>query len=120
MKSSQPKKRKPSHLSPMVLLLGGTGLILIGLLMWLVFNPPSNPTITATPDLGIPFANIPRISLEDAKKAFDTQSAIFVDVRDSNSYAQQHIKGAINIPLGVLESRLNELPKDQWIILYCT
>ncbi len=118
--TSHQKKNKPSKLSPFVFLFGGAGLILIGLLMWLTFTAPSKPTVTATPDLGIPFANIPRVSLEDAKKAFDTQSAIFVDVRDSTSYAQQHVKGALNIPLGDLESRLNELPKDQWIILYCT
>lgn len=113
---------KKSQFSPISFLLSGVGLILVALVMWLVFNSPSkpNPTASATPDLGIPFPNIPRVSLEEAKKAFDTQSAIIVDVRDSNSYAQQHVKGAINIPLGELESKLNELPKDKWLILYCT
>lgn len=121
MKTFTGNKRKniKKHF-PFTLLFSGIGLILIGFLTWLIFNNPPKQVATPTPELGIPFPNIQRVSLEEAKRAFDSQSAIIVDVRDSTSYAQQHIKGAINIPLDMLESRLNELPKDQWIILYCT
>jgi len=36
-------------------------------------------------------------------------SAIVLDVRDDKEFAQGHILNAINIPLGVIESRVKEL-----------
>jgi rhodanese-related sulfurtransferase len=58
--------------------------------------------------------------LEDAKKALDAKSAVFVDVRSPESYSAGHITGAINIPLAELESRAGELNPADWIITYCT
>ena len=62
----------------------------------------------------------PRISLEEAKKAFDSGEAIFVDTRSESSFNNQHIKGAINIPVADFEKRYSELPKDKKIIVYCS
>jgi hypothetical protein len=67
-----------------------------------------------------PEAAIPRISLADAKAAHELGSAVFLDVRDANAYAQSHIKGAILIPLDELPDRVNELNPSDWIITYCT
>ncbi len=61
-----------------------------------------------------------RISLEDAKAAFDKGGVVIVDTRDADSYAQEHIKGALNIPLPEFEKRLSELPTDKQIITYCS
>jgi hypothetical protein len=66
------------------------------------------------------YPEIPRVSLTDAKAAFDKGNAIFVDVRDPTSYASGHVKGAINLPLTDLSNRLSELDKAAWIITYCT
>ena len=63
---------------------------------------------------------LPRVTLEKAKQAFDDKTAVFVDVRDTGSYADNHIPGALSIPVGDLQSRLNELKKTDWIITYCT
>ena len=62
----------------------------------------------------------PRISLADAKAAFDAGAALFVDSRAESAYKAEHIKGAINIPGGTLESKLKQLPKDKKIIVYCS
>lgn len=62
----------------------------------------------------------PRISLEETKAAFDSRAAVFVDVRSEAAYAESHIPGALSIPLAELESRLDELNPNQWIITYCT
>jgi 3-mercaptopyruvate sulfurtransferase SseA len=62
----------------------------------------------------------PRISLEDAKKDFDAGKAIFVDSRSAESYKQNHIKGALNIPFGDAEARWKEIPTDKKIIVYCS
>jgi rhodanese-related sulfurtransferase len=42
-----------------------------------------------------------------------------IDVRGPEEYAEQHIPGAINIPLDELESRSNELSKQSSIITAC-
>jgi 3-mercaptopyruvate sulfurtransferase SseA len=61
-----------------------------------------------------------RISLEDAKKDFDSGAAIFVDTRAESAYQNEHIKGAINIPAEAFQTRYKEVPKDKKIIAYCS
>lgn len=42
-----------------------------------------------------------------------------LDVRPPEEYAAGHLPGAVNLPLGELEARLAELPRDQEIVAYC-
>ena len=42
-----------------------------------------------------------------------------LDVRTPEEYSMGHIKGAHLIPLQELENRLDEIPKDQKILVYC-
>lgn len=81
-----------------------------------------NDSARATPQPSPPktLEEAKRISLADAKTAFDQKTAIFVDTRDKDSFAQEHIKGALSIPLPDLENRLKELPTDKQIIAYCS
>ena len=79
---------------------------------------PAN-TQTAS-EASIPYPEINRVSLLDAKKAFDDQSALFLDVRSESSYETSHIQGAKNIPADKLEMSLDQLDPNQWIITYCT
>ncbi len=67
-------------------------------------------------------AQVPRISVSDAKAAVDSGAATLVDVRSAESYAAGHAAGAISIPLGNFEVNIDKLSleKDQWIITYCT
>ena len=44
---------------------------------------------------------------------------LLVDVRQPDEYAKGHIPGAILIPLGELPDRLQELPVDKDIVVYC-
>lgn len=47
-------------------------------------------------------------------------AALFLlDVREPDEYAAGHIDGATLIPLGSLQSRAAELPKDRPIVVYC-
>ncbi len=62
----------------------------------------------------------PRITLADAKKAFDAGNALFVDTRYADGYKQEHVKGAINIPANEIETRYAEVPKGKIIIAYCS
>lgn len=61
----------------------------------------------------------PRISLADAKKDYDA-GAMFVDVRDVNAYKNEHIKGALNIPISEVAANEDKLPKGKKIIVYCS
>ncbi len=64
--------------------------------------------------------NTARISIADAKKAFDSGNAVFVDTRAATSYEGNHIKGALNIPAEQFQTRYAEVPKDKQIITYCS
>ena len=61
-----------------------------------------------------------RISLADAKKAFDSGNAVFVDTRAAASYEGGHIKGALNIPSEQFQTRYTEVPNGKQIITYCS
>ncbi len=65
-------------------------------------------------------AEVPRITIEDAKKDFDSNSALFVDARSPDVYKQEHIKGAINVSYGAPDSEVEKIPKGKKIIVYCT
>jgi glyoxylase-like metal-dependent hydrolase (beta-lactamase superfamily II)/rhodanese-related sulfurtransferase len=42
-----------------------------------------------------------------------------VDVRTPNEWQQQHIDGSNNIPLNKLVSRVNEIPRDRPVVVFC-
>jgi rhodanese-related sulfurtransferase len=65
-------------------------------------------------------AEPPRIMPVEVKALADKGKVLIVDVRDKGSYDFEHAEGAINVPLGELEARLKELPKDKQIAAYCT
>ena len=63
---------------------------------------------------------IPRITLEDAKKDYDAGIVLMIDSRGEAQYKQEHIKDAINIPFGSPETRFSEIAKGKKIIIYCS
>ncbi|HSB02530.1 MAG TPA: rhodanese-like domain-containing protein [Anaerolineales bacterium] len=63
--------------------------------------------------------SLPReISVQEAATKRDA-GAFILDVRQPNEWSQYHIEGATLIPLGELASRVNELPRDQEIVVVC-
>lgn len=87
----------------------------------------SSPAVNAAPAApaappaarNIPFPDVERIPLAEAKKAFDDGSAIFVDTHSAASFEVQHVKGAINIPPDQI-AKADSLPKGKKIIAYCS
>lgn len=47
------------------------------------------------------------------------EGSFLLDVRTENEFLKGHLKGATHIPLDSLRARLNELPKEKMIIVYC-
>ncbi|MBN2099044.1 MAG: FAD-dependent oxidoreductase [Dehalococcoidia bacterium] len=45
--------------------------------------------------------------------------ALVLDVREPGEFKMGHLEGAVNIPLNSLRVRMNELPRDKEILVYC-
>ena len=66
-------------------------------------------------------SKVPRITPVELKRLLDAgEDVVVVDVRSRASYEQLHIPGALSIPLGEIEARHSELPREAKIVLYCT
>lgn len=48
------------------------------------------------------------------------EAVLFADVRKPASYRTEHIAGAVSFPAARLAEGRVALPKDRWIVLYCT
>ena len=117
------RKQQQNQKFPILFLVAGGILLILASVMLLSQNKtmqPTSQTPVSSGHEGESFPEIERVSLEDAKAAFDSGTAIFVDVRDDQAYVAAHVKGSISLPLGEIESRLGELDPNQWIITYCT
>ena len=55
----------------------------------------------------------------DQVRGLVESGATIVDVRDPASFAAGHLKGAVNIPLAQLRSRLDEIPRDLPVYVNC-
>jgi 3-mercaptopyruvate sulfurtransferase SseA len=85
-----------------------------------VFVAPT-ATPTATPEPPKLHSEVPRISPEELKDRLDNGEAILViDVRSTSEFENWHIAGAISVPGHEVLSRLDEFPRDQELVLYCT
>ena len=49
----------------------------------------------------------------------DLERVHLIDVREPDEFESEHVPGAINIPLGTLRDRLDEVPADREVWLYC-
>jgi hypothetical protein len=102
---------------PLTLMMIG-GLLVLGAALFVILRPGVSQNSSTPSVQGLTTADIDRIRLEDAKAAFDSGEAIFVDVRSQTAFAEDHIPGAVSIPLDELQNRLDELDPSDWIILY--
>ena len=97
----------------------GGGLLLIAAAVALALQPGSGPEATPTSAPLSP-GDVTRVTLAEAKAAYDNDTAVFLDVRFSDDFAVGHVPGAVSISLNELEGRLGELEPSDWIVTYCT
>ncbi len=92
----------------------GLGLIVLLAVVVLVYiNQGSKPATNETA------GRLPvEISVEQAASKRDA-GAFILDVRQPEEWNEYHIPGSTLIPLGELSSRLDEIPKDQEIVVVC-
>lgn len=80
----------------------------------------ATPTPTTAAASDIPFPEVPRISVEEAAVHHADGTALFVDVRGAQYYAEGHIPDSVSLPLADLEADWTTLPKAKLIITICT
>jgi rhodanese-related sulfurtransferase len=85
-------------------------------------------TLTGTPDTAAPGAApvaaapiVSNISPQTYMTQFAESGAahFLLDVRTPEEFNSGHISGAANISVQTLASRLDEVPKDQPVVIYC-
>ncbi|MCX9025520.1 MAG: rhodanese-like domain-containing protein [Candidatus Methanoperedens sp.] len=59
------------------------------------------------------------VSIQQAKQMIDRGDVLILDVRTQEEYDAGHINNSTLIPVQVLDKRLNELPRDKKILVYC-
>jgi rhodanese-related sulfurtransferase len=61
------------------------------------------------------------ISTTEANSMFGKSGVVFLDVREPDEFKTGHIPGAVNIPRGLLESRIEDQVSDKnsTIVVYC-
>lgn len=65
--------------------------------------------------------NVCEITVAEAKEILDSGGYLFIDCREPKEYKMGHVPGAINIPRGLLEFKIDKkVPdKNQNIVMYC-
>lgn len=53
------------------------------------------------------------------ERVADKQDVLLVDIRTPGEIAQGAIPDALHLPMHLIPLRLNELPKDRDVVLYC-
>jgi hypothetical protein len=122
------KKKQSSGTSWIIPVVAGVVVvaIIIGAIISIEKRPAaaniSVPVVTTQPQSAgdIPFPAVPRISVNDTQDLLAEGQVVVIDVRASTSYQQSHIAGAISIPEAEMSARMNDLPRDKDIVLYCT
>ena len=115
------KVNRQSLVSILIMVLGAV--IILGSYFWFQRAAQQEEVETAEVVEGvgeIPYPDIERVSVADAKAAFDLGTAVFIDVRDEYSFQQGHIPNARSIPVDTILEDSGQLDPSQWYILYCT
>ena len=145
----QQNEPAPASRGPLIVLTAGS-LAVAGLVGWALTRTvepaiPENPAVVTAPALGsippettgteastaapstpsatpAPAAEgeVQRVMPEQLKQMVDTNAVTLLDVRDSVSYTNGHIPGAIHIPFSRVEAEASRLPKGKPIVAYCT
>jgi hydroxyacylglutathione hydrolase len=62
---------------------------------------------------------VSRVSAEQLDALRRTDAVTVVDVRNSSEWQAGHVPGSLNLPLGRLAERLDEIPRDRPLVVHC-
>src|SRR5699024_6289248 len=59
-----------------------------------------------------------QVHVHEVRKLVEND-AFIIDVREKDEYEEGHLINSINIPIGEIRDRLDEVPKDRPVYLHC-
>ena len=74
--------------------------------------------IAAWEAAGLPLQSMEVIDAATARGMIG-EGAAALDVREMGEFASGHVQGAIHVPLGSLQQRLDDVPRDRLVVTYC-
>ncbi|MFS1511689.1 rhodanese-like domain-containing protein [Chengkuizengella sp. SCS-71B] len=81
--------------------------IVLGLLFWFIYQQ-------------LPVKRLKTLNTTDFSEVLNkNKSNILIDVREPHELKTGYIKDAVNIPLSQMKKRLDEIPEDKTVMLYC-
>lgn len=60
----------------------------------------------------------PSLTVSEIDDFLNGKDALWIDVRDVFAFEKSHVEGAVNVPLEMIATVLNRIPKDQLILIY--
>ena len=103
------KVKQQSKKSNLWIFLTAGAVVVIGIILAVVFLKPGGADTAGLPST---------VSVSQAADLRD-QGAFILDVRTHDEWVDYHMPGSTLIPLDELPNRLNELPRDQKIVVVC-
>ena len=66
-------------------------------------------------------ATVPLESVDTstARRRWEADDALLLDVRNGSEYREGHIPGSLHIPASRLKKRLEDMPRDRQVLVYC-
>ncbi|HUS09320.1 MAG TPA: rhodanese-like domain-containing protein [Pyrinomonadaceae bacterium] len=74
----------------------------------------------SAPSAPTPSDGVRRVTVAELNDLLDKDEVFVLDVRNEASYNAGHIKGSKLIPEAEVVNRLNELPRNKFIVTYCS
>ena len=92
------------------------GLVLLVMVGCTPISTAAPTTVATQPAAAVTLPDTISVAAAAAKRE---AGAFFLDVRELAEWNQVHIPGSTLIPLGDLEKRLNEVPRDKAVVVVC-
>jgi rhodanese-related sulfurtransferase len=106
--------RKISSTQSTLLMIGAAVLVLLVIFAGVSLLRSAQASVANAGAAGLP----PEVTVAEALEKREA-GAFILDVREPSEWEDAHIPGATLIPLGQLASRLDEVPKDQEVVVVC-
>jgi rhodanese-related sulfurtransferase len=110
MSKSKRQSGKKQDNKNLLWIIAGAALILVIALGAVFYWPLNNTAASGT---------LPSEISVDEAAAKREAGAFILDVREPEEWVEYHIPGATLIPLGELETRVNEVPHDREVVVVC-
>jgi hydroxyacylglutathione hydrolase len=73
----------------------------------------------AWPTSKIPLQTIQSLTLAQVTSQLRADGVTVLDVRGEEEWKSGHLPGSLNIPIGSLDGRVNQIPRDHPVIVHC-